>query len=124
MARARKGGEQARVLIARLMLQPADLLLMDEPTNDLDIPTLEVLEESLTEFPGALVLVTHDLREAVFLADRVLVMSARPGRIIAERAIPFPRPRRLEDTYATEFNAIVAELRGHIAAARAEVVDA
>lgn len=54
------GGEQARILIARLMLQPADLLILDEPTNDLDIPTLEVLEESLANFPGAIVLVSHD----------------------------------------------------------------
>lgn len=61
------GGERARVLIARLMLQPADVLMLDEPTNDLDIPTLEILEESLLEFKGALVLVTHDR----YMLDRI-----------------------------------------------------
>ena len=61
------GGEQARLLIAQLMLLPADLLVLDEPTNDLDISTLEVLEEALTEFAGAVILVTHDR----YLLDRV-----------------------------------------------------
>lgn len=61
------GGERARVAISNLMLQPADLLLLDEPTNDLDISTLEILEESLLEFPGAVVLITHDR----FMLDRI-----------------------------------------------------
>jgi ATP-binding cassette subfamily F protein uup len=61
------GGERARLVIARLMLRPADVLILDEPTNDLDLETLEELEESLLDFPGALVLVTHDR----FLFDRV-----------------------------------------------------
>jgi ATP-binding cassette subfamily F protein uup len=61
------GGERGRVLIARLMLQPADVLMLDEPTNDLDIPTLEILEGALLEFKGALVLVTHDR----YMLDRV-----------------------------------------------------
>lgn len=61
------GGEQARLLLAKLMLEPADVLLLDEPTNDLDIDTIQVLEESLEEFPGAVVLVTHDR----YMLDRV-----------------------------------------------------
>jgi len=79
------GGEQSRVLIARLMLQSADLLLLDEPTNDLDLQSLEVLENSMQEFPGALVLVTHDR----YLLDRVsreiLALDGRGGaRFYAE----------------------------------------
>jgi ATP-binding cassette subfamily F protein uup len=71
------GGEQARILIARLMLQPADLLLLDEPTNDLDIPTLEVLEESLLDFPGALVLVTHDRLLLDQVSTHILALDGR-----------------------------------------------
>jgi ATP-binding cassette subfamily F protein uup len=69
------GGEQARVLIANLMLQPADILLLDEPTNDLDIPTLEVLEDSLSEFSGALVLITHDRYLLDRLSDKLLCIE-------------------------------------------------
>lgn len=76
------GGEKARIVLARLMLRPADLLVLDEPTNDLDIPTLEVLEESLNEFPGALVLVTHDR----YLLDRISTeILALDGQGRAER---------------------------------------
>ncbi len=76
------GGEQARIHIARLMREPADLLILDEPTNDLDIPTLDVLEESLTTFEGGLVLVTHDR----FMLDRVATaIVALDGRGGAEK---------------------------------------
>ncbi len=70
------GGERARILIAKLMLEPADILFLDEPTNDLDIPTLEVMEESLKSFPGALVLISHDR----CLVDRVCTEILGLGR--------------------------------------------
>ena len=99
------GGEQARILIARLMSEAADLLVLDEPTNDLDIPTLEVLEESLAEFEGGLVLVTHDR----FMLDRVsttiLALDGEGGAEIyadyaqweAARTAPAPAPRAAAD---------------------------
>jgi len=73
------GGEQARALMARLMLEPADILLLDEPTNDLDIPTLDVFEESLLEFPGALVLVTHDRYMLDRVSTRLLALDGSGG---------------------------------------------
>lgn len=73
------GGEQARVAIAQLMLQPAELLLLDEPSNDLDIPALEVLEESLAEFPGALVIVGHDREMLDRLCSEVIGLDGRGG---------------------------------------------
>ena len=76
------GGEQARILIARLMLQPADVLILDEPTNDLDIPSLEVLEETLGDFPGALVMVTHDRYLLDRLSTELLGLDGRGGAAI------------------------------------------
>ena len=73
------GGEQARILIAQLMLQPADVLILDEPTNDLDIPTLEVLEDSLLSFPGALVLVTHDRYLLENVSTDLLALDGKGG---------------------------------------------
>ncbi|MBI3828409.1 MAG: ABC-F family ATP-binding cassette domain-containing protein [Planctomycetes bacterium] len=73
------GGEQARILLARMMLRPADLLLLDEPTNDLDIPSLEVLEESLDDFPGAVVLVSHDRFMLQKLSTDILGLDGRGG---------------------------------------------
>lgn len=75
--RALSGGEQARIHIARLMLEPADVLVLDEPTNDLDIPSLEVLEESLEEFPGAVVLVTHDRAMLARLSTHLVALDGQ-----------------------------------------------
>ncbi|MEM1009007.1 MAG: ATP-binding cassette domain-containing protein, partial [Myxococcota bacterium] len=69
------GGEQARVQIARLMLQPADVLLIDEPTNDLDLQTLQILEQSLLEFEGALVLITHDRALLEHVSQSILMLA-------------------------------------------------
>jgi ABC transport system ATP-binding/permease protein len=73
------GGEQSRVLIARLMLQSADVLLLDEPTNDLDLRSLEVLEQSMVDFPGALVLVTHDRYLLDRVSQSILALDGRGG---------------------------------------------
>ncbi|HEY3331108.1 MAG TPA: ABC-F family ATP-binding cassette domain-containing protein [Capsulimonadaceae bacterium] len=76
---ALSGGEQARILIARLMLQPADLLVLDEPTNDLDIPTLDIIEDSLLSFPGALLLVTHDRMMLDRVSTEILALDGKGG---------------------------------------------
>ena len=73
------GGERARIVLARMMLQPADLLVLDEPTNDLDIPSLEVLEEALLEFPGALMLVSHDRYLLDRVSTQVIALDGRGG---------------------------------------------
>ncbi|MGH7131603.1 MAG: ABC-F family ATP-binding cassette domain-containing protein [Phycisphaerales bacterium] len=90
--RSLSGGEQARVHIARLMLEPADVLILDEPTNDLDLASLDVLEESLEEFPGAVVLVTHDRAMLDRLATRVLALDGRGG---ARYFADYPQWQRL-----------------------------
>ncbi|MGP1308790.1 MAG: ABC-F family ATP-binding cassette domain-containing protein [Phycisphaerales bacterium] len=77
--KALSGGELARVHIARLMLEEADVLVLDEPTNDLDIPTLETLEESLEEFPGAVILVTHDRAMLERLSTVIFSLDGKGG---------------------------------------------
>jgi ATP-binding cassette subfamily F protein uup len=83
------GGEQARVRIAQLMLQPADLLLLDEPTNDLDIPALEVLEDNLAEFSGAVVLVSHDRTLMDRLCTEVVGLDGRGGSALFASVDPW-----------------------------------
>ncbi len=116
------GGMQQRASLCRSLIHEPKLLMLDEPFGALDAFTREelwcVIRDLHAQRGVTVILVTHDLREAVFLADRVFCMSARPGRIIAEREVTFARPRDLEVTYTPEFAAIVHELRGHISAAR------
>jgi NitT/TauT family transport system ATP-binding protein len=116
---------QQRVSLCRALIHDPILLMLDEPFAALDAFTREELWLTLQDVFVArrptVILVTHDLREAVFLADRVLVMSARPGRIIAERAVDLPRPRQLDMTYEPYTVALVHALREHISAARSTV---
>jgi NitT/TauT family transport system ATP-binding protein len=116
------GGMQQRTSLCRALIHEPPLLMLDEPFSALDVFTREdlwdVLQQVWMARKPTVILVTHDLREAAYLADRVLVMSSRPGRIIAERRVDFPRPRRMETTFLPEFTALVADLRANIAAAR------
>src|SRR5262249_13714839 len=117
------GAITQRASVCRALTHDPSLLMLDEPFAALDMFTREELWLAVQDLwlarAPTVILVTHDLREAVFLADRVLVMSARPGRIVAERAIDLPRPRRLEMTYEPRSVAPVHELGEHISAARA-----
>jgi len=112
------GGMQQRVSICRALVHEPRLLLLDEPFAALDAFTREelwcILRDLWTHHRFTVVLVTHDLREATFLADTVYVMSKRPGRILARRTIDLPRPRELEVTYSDHFADIVRELRERI----------
>ena len=117
------GGMQQRANLCRALIHEPELLMLDEPFGALDAFTREelwcVIRDLHATQDVTIVLVTHDLREAVFLADKVLVMSARPGRVVSEHAVPFARPRQLDILYQPAFNAMVQQLHTEIATARA-----
>lgn len=116
------GGMQQRANLCRALIHEPELLMLDEPFGALDAFTREELWCVIRDLHAAqnvtIILVTHDLREAVFLADKIFVMSSRPGRVLKEHQVPFARPRQLELMYETPFNDMVYELHGEIARAR------
>ena len=112
------GLENALFPLGRVMAQNPDVLLLDEPLGALDALTrerlgLDVLRMWSQKKQTAL-MVTHDINEAVLLADRVLVMSQRPGQIVADIRVDLPRPRHLEQTYLPEFLTIAKQVRAAI----------
>ncbi len=116
------GGMQQRASICRALIHQPRMLLLDEPFGALDAFTREelwnVLRDVWTRQRFNVILVTHDLREATYLADTIYVMSKGPGRIVARRDVDLPRPRDLEITYTAGFAEIVRELRERIGAIR------
>jgi NitT/TauT family transport system ATP-binding protein len=102
------GGMAQRTALGRLLIQKPDVLLLDEPFGALDALTREQLSADLltiwTQYRQTVLMVTHDIHDAVWLADRVLVISRRPGQLIADVSVPLPRPRHPEDSYDPTFN--------------------
>ncbi|WP_028924654.1 ABC transporter ATP-binding protein [Pseudonocardia acaciae] len=109
------GGMQQRVAIARALLHDPAILLMDEPFGALDAITREDLNTRLqglhTEQAKTVLFVTHNIDEAVFLSDRIVVMSGRPGRVVAEVPVDLPRPRSVRDKLSAEFRTIESLVR-------------
>jgi NitT/TauT family transport system ATP-binding protein len=109
------GGMQQRVALARLLQTGADILLLDEPFGALDEFTRERLNVELmrivSQFKATTLFVTHNIQEAIFLADQVHVMTPRPGRLAKIIDVPFERPRDISLQVTPEFNKLVAEVR-------------